>query len=255
MYLCTVKSSSEKKSCWFENWFDSPYYHLLYGNHDEKEAENFISHLVNFLNPPKNSFVLDLACGKGRHAVALYKRGLDVTGIDLSEKNIAEAKKQEREGLSFFVHDMRFPFNVNYFDYTFNLFTSFGYFSSPRENANVISAVKSGLKANGIFVIDFLNASFVKKMINRNNEGGLEAGGIKFHWKKEIKNGFVAKEISFEAENKKYFFTENVQLLSLDDFKKMLDPFFTVENIFGDYNLGKFDEENSPRLILIARKK
>jgi SAM-dependent methyltransferase len=249
-----VKSPGQDP-CWFESWFDSPYYHLLYGNRDNKEAENFISQLVKFLNPPAHARALDLGCGKGRHSIALHKKGLDVIGIDLSEQNIADAKKNETEGLSFFVHDMRFPFNINYFDYTFNLFTSFGYFSSHRENANVVSAVKSGLKPNGIFVIDFLNAVYVKKMIAQKNEGSLESGGIVFHWKKRVENEIVVKDISFEAENKKQVFTEKVQLLTKSDFEKLLEPFFTIENSFGDYNLGKFDAENSPRLILVARKK
>jgi SAM-dependent methyltransferase len=249
-----VKSPNHNP-CWFESWFDSPYYHLLYGNRDQQEADNFINRLVDFLQPPAHARVLDLACGKGRHSIALHKKNLEVTGIDLSEKNIQAAKKSETEGLSFFVHDMRFPFMVNYFDYTFNLFTSFGYFSSYRENARVVSSVKSELKKNGIFVIDFLNAAMVKKYVEKTNSGTMEAGGITFHWKKRIENEIVLKDISFEAENKKFTFTENVQLLTLPDFEKMLAPCFTIEHIFGDYNLGKFDEENSPRLILIARKK
>ncbi|HET6992339.1 MAG TPA: SAM-dependent methyltransferase, partial [Bacteroidia bacterium] len=65
----------------------------------------------------------------------------------------------------------------------------------------------------------------------------------------------VIKDISFVDKGRKFLFTEKVQLLRLDDFKKLLEPFFTIENIFGDYKLGKFDEGNSPRLILIARKK
>jgi SAM-dependent methyltransferase len=241
--------------CWFESWFDSPYYHLLYGNRDEREAENFINRLVDFLQPSAHSKALDLACGKGRHSIALHKRNLDVSGIDLSEKNIAAAKENETEELSFFVHDMRFPFMVNYFDYVFNLFTSFGYFSSHRENNRVVASVKSELKKGGTFVIDFLNAAMVKKFVEKTNEGTMQAGGITFHWKKRIENEIVLKDISFEAENKKFVFTENVQLLTLPDFEKMLKPYFTIEHIFGDYNLGKFDEENSPRLILIARKK
>lgn len=253
-YLCIVKSP-EQDRCWFESWFDSPYYHLLYGNRDQREAENFISKLVDFLKPVPHACVLDLACGKGRHSIALHRKNLEVIGVDLSEKNILEAKKNETEGLSFFVHDMRFPFMVNYFDYTFNLFTSFGYFSSSRENASVVAAAKSGLKKNGTFVIDFMNAVVVKKNVGELKEGNMEAGGVSFHWQKRIKDETVVKEISFEADHKKYFFTEIVQLLTFTDFEKLLAPFFTIEHIFGDYNLGKFDEQNSPRLILIARKK
>ena len=115
---------------WFESWFDSPYYHLLYSNRDEREADLFIKNLINYINPSTKSKILDLACGKGRHSKVLADLGFDVTGIDLSENSIVSAKKMENESLHFYTHDMRFPFRANYFDYTFNFFTSFGYFNT-----------------------------------------------------------------------------------------------------------------------------
>ena len=49
---------------WFKNWFDSPYYHILYKNRNEKEAKSFIDNLINYLQIPNKSKVLDIACGK-----------------------------------------------------------------------------------------------------------------------------------------------------------------------------------------------
>src|SRR5688572_6448534 len=92
---------------WFKDWFNSPYYHLLYGKRDEKEAEMFIHHLIEYLDPARGSKMLDLACGKGRHARILSESGFDVTGLDLSENSIAEAQKYASESLRFAVHDMR----------------------------------------------------------------------------------------------------------------------------------------------------
>ena len=245
---------ADKDQCWFESWFDSKYYHLLYSHRDTTEAEAFIGRLVDFLHPAEGARALDLACGKGRHSIALHKKGLEVTGIDLSEQSILAAKQHEAFGLSFAVHDMRQPLMVNYFDYTFNLFTSFGYFSSVRENEQVVKAVKSGLKKDGVFVIDFLNANVVRKMVEQNHSGMVHESGIDFHWSKRIENDVVLKEISFQAENKKYSYTESVQLLGLADFEKLLSPYFTIEHIFGDYHLGNFDAASSPRLIVLAKK-
>ena len=53
---------------WFANWFDSPYYHTLYKNRDEREAQVFIDNLINYLQILKGSKLIDIACGKGRHA-------------------------------------------------------------------------------------------------------------------------------------------------------------------------------------------
>ncbi len=251
----SVMKSEIVNRCWFESWFDSHYYHLLYGNRNEEEAENFIKRLTDFLKPKVGAPALDLGCGKGRHAIALHKNGFKVTGIDLSSKSIEEANRSNLHEISFFVHDMRLPFKENFFDHVFNLFTSFGYFDLNHENTEVLKAVHTGLKNNGTLVIDFLNATLVEQTIETHREGNLVVEGVKFNWKKRIENGYVIKDISFTDDNKPFQFTEKVQLLTLNDFRELLDPFFEIENIFGDYLLNKFDENQSPRLILIVRKK
>src|ERR1700751_1194972 len=113
---------------WFECWFDSPYYHLLYGTRDEKEASFFLDNLLHHIKLKEHARCWDLNCGKGRHSIYLHKKGFDVIGTDLSEKSIDHAKKFESETLHFYKHDMRSLFYSNYFDAVFNLFTSFGYF-------------------------------------------------------------------------------------------------------------------------------
>jgi 2-polyprenyl-3-methyl-5-hydroxy-6-metoxy-1,4-benzoquinol methylase len=78
---------------WFKDWFNSPYYHQLYFQRDDKEAAAFIDKLIGHLQPPAGSRMLDVACGKGRHSIQLASKGYDVTGIDLSADSIREAQK------------------------------------------------------------------------------------------------------------------------------------------------------------------
>ena len=66
---------------WFETWFDTPYYHILYKDRDFAEAENFISLLIKYLKLPENSKIIDLACGKGRHSIFLNQLGLSLIHI------------------------------------------------------------------------------------------------------------------------------------------------------------------------------
>src|SRR5215207_10157301 len=134
----TEVTLSPGENQWFRQWFDSPYYHQLYFNRDEQEATAFLNQLIDHLQPRPGSFMLDVASGRGRHSKILAAKGFDVTGIDLSISSINEAKKYESDNLHFFQHDMRLPFRINYFDIVFNLFTSFGYFGTERENDNVI---------------------------------------------------------------------------------------------------------------------
>tara|TARA_B100001758_G_C18033117_1_gene414118 strand:- start:177 stop:509 length:333 start_codon:yes stop_codon:yes gene_type:complete len=96
-----------RKVDWFEEWFDSPYYHILYKNRDQKEADKFIHNLVKHLEIKPKSKILDLACGKGRHSLILNQLGMNVSGVDLSKNSIKEAKKNENETLDFAIHDMR----------------------------------------------------------------------------------------------------------------------------------------------------
>ena len=78
---------------WFESWFDTPYYHILYKERNDDEAQLLMDNLTQYLNLPEEAKILDLACGKGRHSIYLNQLGFDVTGADLSTNSIAEAKK------------------------------------------------------------------------------------------------------------------------------------------------------------------
>lgn len=79
---------------------------IFYIKGNYREAQLFMDNLT-LLNLPEKAKVLDLACGKGRHAIYLNKLGFDVLGVDLSENSIAEANKNANESLHFEVHDMQ----------------------------------------------------------------------------------------------------------------------------------------------------
>ncbi|MGY0426901.1 MAG: class I SAM-dependent methyltransferase, partial [Polaribacter sp.] len=149
-----------KTKDWFTDWFNTPYYHILYKDRNNTEAQLFIKNITTFLALPKGSHILDIPCGKGRHSVFLNSLGYKVTGVDLSENNILYAKQFEKEDLHFKVADMRKAF-VKTYDTIFNLFTSFGYFENDSEDILILKNIKDRLKKNGSFVFDFLNAENV----------------------------------------------------------------------------------------------
>ncbi|MBL0328654.1 MAG: methyltransferase domain-containing protein [Bacteroidetes bacterium] len=245
--------SEDKHTEWFESWFDSPYYHVLYKNRDFSEAELFIDKLIQLIEPAKASRVLDLACGKGRHSIYLNKKGFDVTGIDLSEKSIACAKTAENETLHFYMHDMRKLFRTNYFDVVLNLFTSFGYFEQERDDLATINAVYKSLKPNGIVVLDFMNS---KKVIqNLSDRETKTIDGIDFKISKTFVNHFIIKKIEFSDKGKNYSFEERVKALTLADFEKYFEANkLKIVHLRGDYELSEFNESNSERLIIVAKK-
>ncbi|NOU38728.1 MAG: methyltransferase domain-containing protein [Ferruginibacter sp.] len=241
---------------WFVDWFNSPYYHQLYAHRDEQEASNFIDKLAAHLQPQKDAKVFDIACGKGRHSVQLAQIGFDVTGIDLSTESIAEAQKNEEENLHFYVHDMRKPFRINYFDITFNFFTSFGYFKTQREHDNAIKSFALSLKPGGIFVMDYLNVAFsTDKTIAEMQQ---QIGTTKYTISKWSDAHHFYKKIIVEdlVLAKPMQYTEKVAKFSLPNFEIMFaKQGLKIKQVFGDYAFGKYDEKLSPRLIMIAEKK
>lgn len=240
-----------KTKDWFTDWFNTPYYHVLYKDRNNEEALLFMKNITTFLALPKTTHILDLPCGKGRHAVFLNSLGYKVTGGDLSENSIKYAQEFENDSLNFSVHDMRKPYN-NQYNAIFNLFTSFGYFEDDEDDILILQNIKEGLKKDGVFVFDFLNAEFVKATLVAKETKIVD--GVTFNITREIKDGFILKNISFFADDENHSYTERVKYL---DAKKMKAYFqkvgFTITNIFGNYNLSNFDAQTSKRLILVAK--
>ncbi|NJW54111.1 class I SAM-dependent methyltransferase [Salinimicrobium oceani] len=236
---------------WFSSWFDTPYYHILYKNRGDAEAQDFMQNLVRFLKLHKGASVLDLACGKGRHSVYLNKLGYDVTGVDLSSNSITYAKQFENENLRFKNHCMCKPLEDK-FDAVFNLFTSLGYFEDERENFESIKAIKEEIKEGGWGVIDFMNVhKVVANLVPREMK---TVRGIDFYISRRVENGFILKDIEFEDEGEEYSYTERVKAISLTQFKKYFEAAgIELVHTFGDYQLRPYCKEQSDRLILLFR--
>ena len=239
---------------WFESWFDTPYYHLLYNNRDYTEAENFITALTKDLQLPPSSRIIDLACGKGRHSVFLNKLGYDVLGLDLSRQSIEFDKQFENQTLIFDVHDMRNPIDADPMDAVFNLFTSFGYFDNENDDKKVFQSVYNALKSGGYFVLDYLNEEYVRKTLIP--EAAIQRGDIEFKILKKIEGRHIIKDIRFEADGKPFHFFEKVKLHSLEEIHSYAaNCGFERIKVWGDYQLNEFSKDISPRCINLFKKK
>ena len=248
---------------WFRDWFDSPFYHKLYFERDEKEAESLIRRLVAHLHLQPGSRVLDVACGRGRHSKILAAMGFDVTGIDLSPASIEYAQQfvqkdsfGEKDNLRFYVHDIRLPFWGNYFHHAFNFFTSFGYFRTRREHDAAIRTICRSLVPGGTLVIDYLNVHYAEDHllpgVTKHYNGtsyDIQKWDNDSHFYKKIK-------VSDDSLASPQEFTEVISKFSLGDFTDMLSyQGMQVEEVFGDYELNGYDVRRTPRLIVVGRKK
>jgi SAM-dependent methyltransferase len=239
---------------WFESWFNTPYYHILYKERDMDEAQAFLKRLMAYLGLDANSKVLDVACGKGRHSLFLNQLGFDVTGIDLASESIDYARHFENPRLHFYCHDMRKVFCVNYFEVVVNLFTSLGYFQKTSDNFSALKSMASNLKPGGVIIVDFFNETWVRNSLVPTMEK--EVDGIAFRIQKIIDGDKVIKTIRFEDKGIDYQFKEEVSLLGLEDFETMFKQIgVSIESCFGSYLLDSFERQSSERLILVGRKK
>ncbi len=228
---------------WFSEWFGSPYYPILYGNRDESEAQHFIQKISKHLQLPTNAKVLDLACGRGRHAVELNRLGYEVRGWDISAESIADAQQFANPHLQFSVLDMRNDFPEGNFDAILNLFTSFGYFENLAENQLVLQHIAKALKAEGKWVLDFFNPEYVRKIMIPFEVKILQ--NISFLIRKSIEHGFVHKQIHIIDGEKVFNFSEKVQLIEKEQFEAMfIKAGLQVEYIW----------EDGGRLVFIGKK-
>ena len=251
-YLYLMKKQKEE---WFASWFDTSYYHLLYRNRNEKEAYHFIEGLINSLQPAHGCRMLDLACGKGRHAIQLSQYGFDVTGIDLSESSIQEALTNSNEQLHFYRHDMRMPHHINYYDWVFNFFTSFGYFENVREHLQTLQSIHASLKKDGKLIIDYLNPAYTLKQLVPQET--LIHDTVTFKIQRFADSRFIHKHITVidPAFAEPLEFHEKVSRLSMEDFIHLFaQSGFRLIQCWGSYQLDAFDVNESRRMIMMAEK-
>ena len=129
---------------------------------DEQIARE-VDFIEDSLGIERGGALLDLACGTGRHAIELARRGYEVVGFDLSLAMLARAgdEAQDRETkLNFVQGDMREMSFDEQFDGVYCWNTSFGYFEEDK-NALVVDRIHRALKAGGLLLLDVVNRDFL----------------------------------------------------------------------------------------------
>lgn len=241
---------------WYEDWFGSDAYALVYDHRDEEEAQQMIDLLEDAVAPNPGARVLDVGCGRGRHARELSRRGYEVAGIDLSEDAIAEARARAQEenlDATFEVGDMREPVCDACFDGVVNLFTAFGYFDDDAESKRALAAMATALVPEGWFVQDFLNTPHVIQ--THSPEDTRTKKGVTITQRRWIDDGRIYKEIELDDGTHHKTYCESVRLFTLYDLKGMYDDVgLDLVDVYGNYDGAEYTP-SSPRLITIARKR
>lgn len=243
---------------WWEDIYNRDIYFRLYETEDTKLAAEEVEGVINLLKIQPSAKILDLCCGYGRHSVELAKKGFKVVGVDISEKQIQHAIKRVKESntdVIFQIKDARkLDFNEE-FDFVINMFLSFGYFKSEKEDKDVLKGVFKALKPGGKFLMDFWNAE-------------KEIRDLKPIITEKIKNISIVKEWKFDAANKrlnwknivtfpdgqKESWKHSIKAYTVAEIKKLIEEAgLKFEKVYGSLK-GEEYTSNSPAAIIVAVK-
>jgi SAM-dependent methyltransferase len=149
-----------RHSDWWRDVFDRPTFFELYERSDTELAVTQVDHVVRLLDLRAPARILDVPCGYGRHSIELARRGYQVTGVDISEVQIARARKKAAGAgarAQFVIGDARALPVAGLFDAAINMFLSFGYFATDEENEAMLRGIARVLCRGGRLLIDFWN--------------------------------------------------------------------------------------------------
>jgi SAM-dependent methyltransferase len=239
---------------WYEESFGQDYL-IVYRHRDVQGAYREVRRMIDWLHLPHGAEVLDLCCGMGRHSLALSDCGYRVTGVDLSDVLLAEAKKLDQKSRVTWVKgDMRNVPLDRPFDAVVNLFTSFGYFDDDAENARVLSEIDRLLRPGGKFIIDYLNPQHVEKHLAQRTER--REGRLRIEEVRDIADGFVRKRIAIHEEGRPArHYTEQVKMYRLEQFERMMQPTrLRIDRVYGNYDGQPFEPDASLRMIMVGHK-
>jgi SAM-dependent methyltransferase len=203
--------------------------------------------------------VLDVACGVGRHALALARRGYHVTGLDLSPTLLRiAAERAQRAGIvvEWVTADMRAVPFADTFDAALNLFSSWGYFESDAEDARVLRSVAGALKPGGRFLLEVSHQPWIVQHLEP--QGWHEAGGVIVLEQRTLNlmAGRIASEMTVVyPDGRRRTWPYDLRLYTAPEVVRMLqEAGLAVAEVYGGYDGAPLSLE-SQRLIVVAERR
>ena len=153
-----------------DHWFEALADHLgeAYLRYSfTKGTENEVDLLVDALDLQPGERVLDVGCGPGRHAHALGRRGIEVLGVDISERFVEVARQTDTAGVSFERLDARsLPFDgefdavISLCQGAFGLAGGPGAIAAVDPDGTVLEGMARALRPGGRVAVSAFSAYF-----------------------------------------------------------------------------------------------
>ncbi len=200
--------------------------------------------------------ILDAGCGSGFHSIALSLAGHSVTGIDISDKMLAQAKKNAEQydaDIRFYrssLSDIRIPGTEN-FDAVFCLGNTFVHLPDDQARKKALFTFISRLAANGYVFIEILNYDKILK--NRPRQISEKKVGDSIYLRSY---DYLEKAIRFNLEIIKNASKHKISIMLYPIRSyEFLDLISSVGvnkyDVFGSQKLEAFDPEKSNNLVVL----
>jgi SAM-dependent methyltransferase len=244
---------------WWEELFNDDYLRTMEKLTDKQVARE-ATFIEESLGVERGGAVLDLACGTGRQAIELARRGYQVVGFDLSLAMLSRAgeEAQSRSAkLNFVQGDMREMTFEEQFDGVYCWNTGFGYFEEEK-NAHVVDRVRHSLKSGGLFLLDVVNRDFIMRqspsLVWFEGDGCVCMDEMIVD---VITSRMKVKRTLMLDDGRTREIEYSMRIYSLHELGKILhDHGFKVCEVSGRISTpGVFLGDESPRTIILAEKK
>ena len=245
---------------WYDGYFEEEYLDCIALRISPERTQQEAQFVFDALGLEAGARVLDLACGHGRLTIELARRGLRMTGLDLSPRSLEFGRKHAEEAgleIEFIEADMREIARVNQFDAVINVFTAFGYFQEEKENQRVLDGVEQALKPGGAFLLDTLNSVALWARYRENMWEEIEGTDTLFlqeHSYDILRGRNHARWLFVHADGRRVEIAHSVRVYAPHELASMLEAAgLAIDQTWGDFDGSELTRE-SRRLIVRTRK-
>lgn len=211
--------------------------------------------------------ILEVACGTGRIAIPIAKKGIEIVGLDISEGMLQEAKRKaqaEKVKIEWLHRDCR-DFNLNRkFKFIFIAFNSMQHLHDFKSVEHFFDCVKKHLAPSGVFIIDVFNPSInilARGKLERHRVADFEDPELGISaYIEETTNYDVAAQINrvnwyYSIENQKDYKVDELNMRCF--FPQELEAIvqyngFEISKKYGDFDRSSF-VGSSPKQILVLK--
>ncbi|MER5493506.1 class I SAM-dependent methyltransferase [Streptomyces sp. NPDC002490] len=230
------------------------FYDFLFSRQRFAQGEELLSSSP-LLDLPERSRVLDLCCGPGVFTVPLARRGHQVTGVDRSPALLERARERSAgEGVAArYVRSDVLEYSApGEFDVVLNLFTSFGYFEDPEDNARVLRTMHASLTPGGTLLLDLAGKELLArrvtppKVVRQGEDLMVQTDTVLDDWARLRSDWVLVRGERVTRAALVWFVYSAVELRAM-----VAEAGFEGIEVFGGFDARPYDE-NAERLVLRA---